>query len=164
MKHLSVRYMEAFRTSPDSLPNIRGLREVRTLGRSTAADVQIARFARRPRSTETHIHANRSIVPCVSRGVRQTACAKHAHPIRTARTRAADRWSKLLREAVASRRVTISHVRTRYMRAAAPLDHRMEPSDGLHRATALRLPLRLAQRCHRKSKLNGLRSSSIRRM
>lgn len=48
MKHLSVRYMEAFRTSPDSLYNICGLREVRTLGRSTATDGQITRFARRP--------------------------------------------------------------------------------------------------------------------
>ena len=158
--------MEAFRTSPDSLGeslhNIHGLRAVQTLGRSTAADEQITRFARRPRSTATHAQAHRMTVPCVPRGLRKVSSAKHAHAMRTARTRAAGRWSKCWREAGACRRVTKSLLRSRNMRAAAPLDHRMQPSDSLHRATALRLPPRLAQRCHCWSKLNGLRSSRIR--
>ena len=105
-----------------------------------------ARFARRPRSTETHVRANRSIVPCASRGLRQTTCAKHAHPMRTAQMRAADRWSTFWREARPCRCVTKSLLRSRHMRAAALLDHRTQPGDGLHRATALRLPTYLAER------------------
>ena len=151
MKHLSVRYMEAFRTSPDSLHNIRGLRAVQTLGRSTAADGQITRFARRPRSTATHAHAHRITVPCIARGLRKVSSAKHAHAMRTARTRAAGRWSKCWREAGACRRVTKSPLRSRNMRAAALPGHRTQPSDGLHRSTALRLPPYLAERCHCKS-------------
>ena len=146
VQELSIRYMKAFGTSPDHFYTYSAHAQVSYFFYSTTAESKIASSSWQWHSSTRHGHASRSTVPCVSRDVRQIPCDSHAHPTSTAQMRAADRSSKCRQMQPASRDETRSSFRTRYMHTAARLDHRTQPSDGLHRATALRLPACLAER------------------
>ena len=99
---------------------------------------------RAERAAHARIQPPSTHIPCVQRECELTDDGAHAGEKHTA-----------------CRRATKSRFRTRYMRTVALRDHRTQPSDGPHRVAALRLPLRCAERRHRKPKLSSLRSSGM---
>lgn len=90
---------------------------------------------------------NNATCSCKSQHV-FTANDSHMHAdlmrtrMRTARARAAGRWSKSRREASACRGATQSNLRTQYMHSAVRSDCGVHPSDNLCHAVALKLLLR----------------------
>ena len=120
---------------------------------------RITPSTRPPRSAGRRSHHAHLVGACGPRGARKDTATKHAHPLRTTRTRAAGRSSKCRRRQRARRRATKSRLRSPCMRAAALLGHGMQSGDGLRRAAALRPLPRSPGQCSCLMRLTCQRSS-----
>mmetsp|Transcript_29591 Transcript_29591/g.76444 ORF Transcript_29591/g.76444 Transcript_29591/m.76444 type:complete len:161 (-) Transcript_29591:2040-2522(-) len=130
--------MKAFGTSPDHFYTYVTHGNMSIFFGRRAEAQQITPSTRPPCSAGRRSHHAHSAGACGPCGPRKDPATKHAHPLRTTRTRAAGRSSKCRRRQRAGRRATKSRLRNSCMRAAALLGHGMQPSDGLRRAAALR--------------------------
>ena len=159
MQELSIRYMKAFGTSPDHFHTYGTHGNMSIFFGRRAEAQQITPSTRPPCSAGRRSHHAHSVGACGPCGARKDTATKHAHPLRTTRTRAAGRSSKCRRQQRTRRRATISRLRSPYTRAAALLGHGMQPGDGLRRAAALRPLPRSPERCSCLMRLTCQRSS-----
>ena len=97
MKELSIRYMELFRTSLDTIHTYGTHVNMSISVQRSAETVLKLRSARRPRSSHRPIHWKPSICACGSRRARNAQLSNEANPVQQSHKRNRGRWPPKLR-------------------------------------------------------------------
>ena len=141
MKELSIRYMELFRTSLDTIHTYGTHVNMSISFQRSAETVLKPRSARRPRSSHRPIHWKLRIYTCGSRRARNGQRSNEANTIPQSHKRNRGRSLPKLRCSQRAARTSKSPIPCINARSEGLLDHSRQHSDGGHHAKALTMLL-----------------------
>ena len=138
MKELSIRYMELFRTSLDTIHTYGTHVNMSISVQRSAETVLKPRSARRPSSSHRMIHWKLRIYTCGSHRARNGQRSNEANTIQQSHKRHRGRWPPRLRCSQRAARTRKSPLPCTNARAEGLLDHGRQHSDDGHHTSTLK--------------------------